>query len=232
MIGWEGPTPRVHRWARRGVAGTVVATCALAASVTVAAARSDGPRFSPAAVVVEAGSGAVPTATPEPDPQPRPARTVEPTGARESLAVTISGGDLDVGPDTVVVTLVADSDGVLRGSIEDVRVVDARGTLVGWQLLASTDGVLTTPGGRRLDAHKVFVRDASVAPVDGQDAGLQAWSRRRIDRHGAAVARAKRHYGGGTYRVDLELEVDVTPPKNQQEPSTATLVLDLSFAGR
>jgi len=228
MIGSDCDARAARRWPRGLAVGTVVAACALAASVTAAAAQGEGPRFEPPTVEVHAGPGVVPAPTPATQPSLVASPAVS-SDVRESLTVSIVGGDIEISPRTATVTLVAGNDGVLRGTLDDVRVVDARGTLTGWRVVASTDGVLTTPSGTRVDAHKVFVRDASVAPMDGQAAGLQAWPRKRIDRHGAEIAGATRRHGGGTYGVEIELEVDVTPPKKQAAPSTATVVLDLSL---
>jgi hypothetical protein len=135
-----------------------------------------------------------------PPPQPSPA-----TAAMQGLRGAVRGGAMSVTPGQVHVSLTRAGDGShYRGVLPAVRVVDARGTLVGWHAQLR---VVTVDG---TDVANTRVRSLPDAPavIDGQHAGLHA--ARSTDLHAGAtvdLCHATPGYGGGTYRCGAHIDV-------------------------
>jgi hypothetical protein len=113
-----------------------------------------------------------------------------------SLVVVAGGGPLSTTPGSadVVLRRVGGSS-QFRGYLDDVTVVDPRGSLVGWTLSARyVDG----PAG------VLFLRPSAVVGTTLTEATTARPS--RVPRGGSsALATAASGGGGGTYRVDAEL---------------------------
>jgi hypothetical protein len=194
----------------------------------IAGARSAGPTVGPPRIEVDAPEGFEP-ATSLGGPAASAPGAVAQAGNGEVLGASVLGGDIRVDPGTVTVSLTASADGTLRGRIDGVRVVDARGTLTGWRLEAATDGVLVGPAGARRDSRTIRLSGVSAAPFDGQAAGLSASEHRVFQRHGTEIARAQAGFGGGTYIVGADVEV---APRHGFQAAAASLVVSFAIVTR
>jgi hypothetical protein len=129
------------------------------------------------------------------------------------VSVHVKGGTLQLSSDTVVVTLHETSPGHLVGRYEGVRVLDARGTMPGWQLIADAQ----TP---------VRIAPDPVVPVQGSEEGLLTGTVAAPGSERALLGGAAPGHGAGVYELSGRVELDLEDSATAQE-TVVSLALHL-----
>lgn len=148
----------------------------------------------------------------------------------QTLDLNVVGGPLrlETSSASVVLTRRPGSDREWIGTMPPVRVVDARGTLAGWEVRWFMESVeLDGSIARRPDWATVSVDPAGPVVVDGAPEGLEAGGRRPATRPGRALMHAMPGNGGGTYEADGTVLV-----KLPGSVSAEHMVVNLTFALR
>ena len=206
---------------RRGIVCLLVALVGLGAAGLAGASEGDAePSPAPAAADRPAPSPSLPAVTEHDlDPAVR-AASVEsaPRAVTEVVVLQVLAGSLTLATPSVTVALRREGDGRWAGDLPPVRVVDARGSLVGWQVRwALTDVVVDGHAARG----SLVVAPGTPVVVDGLSAGLHS------GRRGSHVLfAAEAGTGGGTYEAGAGLSLDLG------DRDAGTVTVTLTFAIR
>jgi hypothetical protein len=171
------------------------------------------------AVVAPVALAGVAAADDAPGPAPQtvltqPAVTSVSTGIK--ISIHVKGGTLQLSSDTIEVALRATSPGHLVGRYEGVRVLDARGTFPGWQLVARASAL----GG----VGSLRVTPDPTVPVEGAPDGLLDAPTADVGSDGALLGGASAGHGAGVYELSGGVELDLD---GGAAPDTVTLSLEL-----
>lgn len=201
------------RYLRRMVRGGLALGTASGLAVGATYVAQHRPTIVPVSVTVQAPE--VPNSVPNiPSPTtPAPAGG----GVGESMLVAVRpGGPLRVVPQSVTVVLGRDGPRLVA-SVGPIRVVDPRGTLVGWNLRVRISEATSLGEGR------FEVAPAAPMVVDGESAGLVGANPGRItDDRWTTLMSARQGHGGGTYQVSFALR------GSGDGPRSVRLVFDVS----
>lgn len=135
----------------------------------------------------------------EAPPQPT---TASDGNLEQSIELRIIGGDLDVSPAMLMVTI---EPGSSVAEVPSMTIVDARGTLEGWRLRGRIEPA-TGPVSAIAPARGASLQATSVDVVDGSDAGVTI--RKASRGHGwGTLVDAEEGNGGGTYLARARIEL-------------------------
>lgn len=203
---------------RRLIVCLVVALASLGVAGTVGASGGEAAPSTAPSPSIPAGpsKGVLPPVT-EHDLDVVPAAGSQPRSVTEVVALEILPGTLTLVTPRATVVLRRDGDGRWSGTLPPVRVVDARGSLVGWRVrwaLAGVEADGRAAGGRLL------VTPDGPAVVDGSPAGLHAGS---PPSH--VLFESEAGAGGGTYEAGARLRLELAG----RDAETVTVTLTFSI---
>ena len=171
-------------WSAPGkLVAVVLGTVAVVAPMTLAGAAYANADASPPPAVA---------------PSPSPAPTAS---AGINVTLHVKGGTLQLSADHVEVTLQRTASGHFVGRYEGVRVLDARGTMPGWQLTARIS--TATPAG------SLRVEPDPMVAVYGSSDGLLDPGDGDVGDGGALLGGASAGHGAGIYELSGRVDFDV-----------------------
>jgi hypothetical protein len=143
----------------------------------------------------------------------------------QTITLAIQGGSLELETThaDVVLEPAQGSDRTWVGSLPPVRVVDARGTLEGWEVRWTVDGVKVD--GTVQNGGRTQVSPATPTVVYGDSYGIASGDPATASHRGRVLFSADREAGGGTYEAGGTVSLRLPPHVDADEVS-----VDLAFS--